>query len=363
MKQLSLIAGFLFVSLFVSAQKLVFNKTEHNFQQIKETEGEVNCVFSYENKSKTPVIIVNVENTNRSSLRIAAKNDTVLPKMKGEITIILNPRNLSGSFNNVITVKTIEAGQNFDYLLKISADIEPRPRKIEEIYGMKEGNLRYKNNVKNNLKFIPTSVFVDTFFFYNEWTDTMTFSQGNLPAAVEIVYLTPKLAPLKEGILVFSYKMEIKKEWGNVYDKFTMRTNDSDRADKTFYIVGDVYDDFDSWTPQQKANAPKVSFDKLEYQFDAKTEGDEVIHDFIITNAGKSVLYIRRLKQSCGCTAVKPEKEELKPGESTAIKTIFRTHGKTGKQIKTIDVITNDPSQPKTTLTISGYVNPKQKTE
>ena len=363
MKQLSLIAGFTVMSLFVSAQKLEFNKTEHNFQQIKEIEGEVNCVFSYENKSKIPIIITSVESANRSSVRITAKKDTIFPKGKGDISVILNPRNLSGNFDNTITVKTIEKGQNVEYLLKIKANIEPRPRKIEEIYGMKEGNLRYKTNIKSGLKLIPTSVLVDTFFFYNEWTSPMTFSPGSLPAAIEIVYLTPQLAPLEEGILVFRYKMEVKKEWGNVYDKFTIHTNDPDRADKTFHLTGDVYDDFDSWTPQQKANAPKASFDNTEYQFGTKTEGEEVTHDFIITNTGKGVLYIRKLKQSCGCTAVNPEKEELKQGESTSIKAIFRTYGKTGKQIKTIDVITNDPAQPKITLTISGYLNPKQKTE
>jgi len=360
MRQFSLVLGFISISLFASGQKLGFDKTEHHFQTIKETDGEIKCVFSYENKSKSPVVVVTVENTNRSAVRIAAKNnDTLQPKGKGEVSVILNPRNLSGIFEHTITVKTVEDGKNHNYLLKIKANIEPRQRTKQEIYGMKEGNLRYKTNSKHGYKLTPNTILIDTFFFYNEWEETMTFSTGNLPAAIEIVYLTPKTAPLEEGILVFRYKAEVKKDWGYVYDRLTMHTNDSERPEKAFYISGDIYDDFDSWTPQQKANAPKVSFDNVDYQFGTRTEGEEVTYDFIITNTGKNTLYIRKLKQSCGCTAVKPEKEELKTGESTAIKAIFRTNGKTGKQMKTIDVITNDPENPKITLKIMGFLNPK----
>jgi len=358
MKQLVLTLGFVVFSLCLSAQKLVFDKTERNFQQIKETDGDVKCTFSYENKSKTPVIVVAVENNNRL-LRVEAKKDTVFPKGKGEVLVTLIPRGQSGSFEHSITVKTVEDGKNYDYLLKIKANIEPRQRTKQEIYGMKEGNLRYKTNSKHGYKLTPNTILIDTFFFYNEWEETMTFSTGNLPAAIEIVYLTPKTAPLEEGILVFRYKAEVKKDWGYVYDRLTMHTNDPERPEKAFYISGDIYDDFDSWTPQQKANAPKVSFDNVDYQFGTRTEGEEVTYDFIITNTGKNTLYIRKLKQSCGCTAVKPEKEELKTGESTAIKAIFRTNGKTGKQMKTIDVITNDPENPKITLKIMGFLNPK----
>jgi hypothetical protein len=350
--------------LFASGQKLEFDKIEHHFRQIKETNGEVKCVFFYENKSKSPIIIVAVENTNRSSVRITAKNnDTLQPKGKGEVSVTLNPRNLSGNFEHTITVKTIEDGKNHNYLLKIKADIEPRPRTKQEIYGMKEGNLRYKTNSKHGYKLTPNTILIDTFFFYNEWEETMTFSTGNLPAAIEIVYLTPKTAPLEEGILVFRFKAGLKNDWGNVYDRFTMHTNDPERPDKTFHIAGDIYDDFASWTPEQLKNAPKVQMSEEKYNFGTATEDENVEHTFTITNVGKSKLYIRKIKGSCSCTVVQPEKNELEAGESTTMKAVFRTHGKTGGQSRTADVITNDPERPKITLTLEGHVRPKPTTE
>ena len=357
MKQLSLVLGFISISLFASGQKLEFDKTEHHFRQIKETNGEVKCVFFYENKSKSPIIIVAVENTNRSSVRITAKNnDTLQPKGKGEVSLTLNPRNLSGNFEHTITVKTIEGGKNHDYLLKIKADIEPRPRTKQEIYPMKEGNLRYKTNSKNGLKLTPATVLVDTFFFYNEWENTMTFSQGNLPASIEILYLTPKTAPLEEGILVFRFNAEVKKDWGFIHDILTIRTNDPEGPDKKFYISGEIYDDFASWTPQQKKNAPKIKMSEEDYKFGTVTEGENVEHTFVITNVGKSTLHIRKTKAACGCTVGRPEKNELAPEESTTIKATFRTRGKTGNQSSPIDIITNDPERPKITIKLSGNV-------
>jgi len=359
MKNLGLIFGFTAVSLFVSAQKLEFDKTEHNFKQIKETDGEVKCVFSCVNNSKVPIIVATVENTNRS-IRIVPQYDTLLPKGKKEISVTLNPRDKSGNFEHTIIVKTIEDGKNYSYPLKIKANIEPRPRAKEELYGMMEGNIRYKTNFIRFDNLHPNSVLIDTFAVYNVWGDTMTFSYGTLPACIEILRIPKKLAPQEEEKIVFKFSASAKNDWGNVYDRFVINTNDTIRPDKTFNISGEILDDFTSWTPEQLKNAPKASFDIIEYNFGTKTEGEEVSHDFILTNTGKSTLYIRKLKSSCGCTAVKPEKEELNPNESTVVKVVFRTRGKKGNQKPTIDVITNDPTQPKITLSLTGYVTPQQ---
>jgi uncharacterized cupredoxin-like copper-binding protein len=168
---------------------------------------------------------------------------------------------------------------------------------------------------------------------------------------------------LEEGIVVFRFKAEEKKDWGFTYDRFTIHTNDPERPDKTFSVMGDIYDDFASWTPEQMKNAPKVQTSEEKYNFGTVTEGENVEHTFTVTNAGKSKLYIRKTKTTCGCTVGKPEKDELEPGESTAIKATFRTHGKAGGQSRPIDIITNDPEHPKVTVTLEGHVVKSAQTE
>ena len=362
MKKYSLIFWFTAVSLVCSAQNLTFLETEHNFSKIKETDGDVTYSFAYENRSKSNISIVMVDNSNRA-VRVNFKKDTIQPKTgKGSIDVTLSPRNLSGVFNHTIHVKTIENGVNQNYALTIKADIEPRPRSKEEIYGMKEGNLRYRNNSLRYESMTPATVIIDTFFIYNVFTESMTFSYKNLPEAFKIISMPETLAPNEEGKIVFEYSAAKKNDWGNIYDRITINTNDSDRPAKTLYITGNIYDDFSAMTEKEKADAAKISVDAVEYNFGTATEGDRIAHDFMISNTGKSTLYIRKLKSSCGCTAGNPEKRELDPGESTPIKATFNTHGKKGKQMRTIDVITNDPTQPKVTLKITGNLNAKPET-
>jgi hypothetical protein len=361
MKWLNLFMWFIGISFGSSAQGLLFDNTEHTLPTIKEVDGEVTYNFSYENKSKTTISITNITVSQHAVVRPDWNRNPIAHKEKGSIGIILNPRGLSGEQHYAITVSTMENNVVANYTLKLNATVEPRPKTKEEIYGMMEGNVRYKTNT---FRYIlnPTSVIVDTFAWYNVYGDTLTLSYNQLPASVKILSMPSKIAPKEEGGIVFQYHAAEKNDWGNVWDKVVITTNDTNRPAKALYITGEIYDDFDVWTPQQKANAPKASFDAIEYQFGTTVEGNEVNHGYVITNIGKSTLYIRKLKQSCGCTVATPEKNELEPGDSTVIRATFRTYGKTGKQLRTIDVITNDPTQAKITLKITGMVNPKPAT-
>ena len=355
MKNIVLIFGMLFAVTTVWTQSLQFNNKEHCFPTLRENDKESVHLFHFVNKSSSAVYLTGVV-CPQKNIRITWDKDTIGKKENGAISVTLNPKNNVGKLDCTIQISTLENGKVMEYTLKVTGEILEREKSKQEIYNMKEGNLRYKNNYKRDYKLTPTSVFTDTFFFYNEWEETMTFSCRNLPAPIEIVYLTPRLAPLEEGILVFRYNAELKKDWGFIHDQFTVNTNDPERPGKALSIAGELYDDFASWTPQQKANPPKIKFSEEEYPFGTETEGKNVEHTFTITNVGQSVLHIRKVKGSCSCTAGQPEKNELNPGESTTMKMTFRTRNKTGRQMPTIDLISNDPERPKVTLKMTGNV-------
>ena len=85
-------------------------------------------------------------------------------------------------------------------------------------------------------------------------------------------------------------------------------------------------------------------------------QGEKVEHVFTLKNEGKNDLIIRKVKTSCGCTAVKPEKDIVAKGESTPLKVVFNSRGKSGRQNKSITVTTNDPKNHSTILWIKGNV-------
>jgi len=111
-------------------------------------------------------------------------------------------------------------------------------------------------------------------------------------------------------------------------------------------------DDFTTLTPEQKANAPKIVIDSAVYDFGTIKSGDKAKHDFVVKNAGKSDLLIRKIATSCGCTATNLKSQVVKPGESTVIAVEFNSAGRTGNQAKQITVISNDPENPKMMLNI-----------
>jgi hypothetical protein len=102
--------------------------------------------------------------------------------------------------------------------------------------------------------------------------------------------------------------------------------------------------------------APKVGLQQLQHDFGNINQGDVVTHTFVISNNGGDLLKILDVKASCGCTAAKPDLNELKPGESTNILVSFNSKGRKGPQTKTVTVTTNDPEKQSVSLTIKGNV-------
>lgn len=92
-----------------------------------------------------------------------------------------------------------------------------------------------------------------------------------------------------------------------------------------------------------QAQKPMASIEPEEYNFGTIKEGETASHDFTILNSGDDTLKILDVRASCGCTAVKPEKSSLPPGESTLLHVTFNSKGKHGKQTKIVYVKTNDP--------------------
>src|SRR5208282_2260364 len=92
------------------------------------------------------------------------------------------------------------------------------------------------------------------------------------------------------------------------------------------------------------------------YDFGSVTNGVPVVHTFKIRNAGTGNLIIGGVNTSCGCTAAKPTKSTLAPGEETEIKVTFDTRFDKGPATRTITVLNNDPKDPQAELTMKGDV-------
>jgi len=73
-------------------------------------------------------------------------------------------------------------------------------------------------------------------------------------------------------------------------------------------------------------------------------------------NEGNENLVIINVKPGCGCTAAKPEKDTLKPGETTYMPVEYSVAGNTGVTSKSIRIETNDPKKAATSYKITANV-------
>ena len=179
---------------------------------------------------------------------------------------------------------------------------------------------------------------------------------GHLTAKAE-----PATIPAKSrGKLIVTYDSKAANTYGFTSHRIYLSLNGSQDYKSSVGVSATIEEDFSNLTAEQLAVAPVAQFEPKTFDFGEMKQGDKKSHTFMLTNVGKSDLYIRRVRTSCGCTAVAPSKKVVSPGEEVPIEVTFNSRGKRGRQSKSITVITNDPKTPTTTLRITSNVTVPQ---
>jgi len=106
--------------------------------------------------------------------------------------------------------------------------------------------------------------------------------------------------------------------------------------------------------PASSGGIPKAEAIDPLFNFGTAPSGPPVKHVFMIRNAGTGTLTIDGVTTSCGCTAAKPTRNSLAPGEESDIAVTFDTISEKGPSTRTITVVTNDPKQRQLELTLKG---------
>jgi len=333
--------------------KISFNKQLHDFGKFKEADGKVTHKFEFINTGGSDLVVQNVS----ASCGCTAPSWTrepIPPGGKGFVAATYNPAGRPGAFRKYVTV--ISNSNPGSVRLTIAGEVEPKPRTLEDDYRYAMGPMRLKSNhlAFGNLKNTQTS---------EKRLEVINNSDGPVEVAFERVpkHITIKaepavLKPKEKGHLVASYNTPMRNDWGFVIDRMGLNINGKSERNYSLVISANIEEDFAGLTAEQLANAPVLNVDDPEFKFGKINQGEKVEHTYMLTNSGKSDLHIRKVKASCGCTAVQPEKRVITPGESVSIKTVFNSAGKVGNQNKTVTIITNDPKKSKMILWVKGEV-------
>jgi hypothetical protein len=77
----------------------------------------------------------------------------------------------------------------------------------------------------------------------------------------------------------------------------------------------------------------------------------QAVAHFKYENVGKTPVHFKLVRASCGCTTARSQKDQVNPGEKGEITATFNIGGRTGMQMKTVTVQTDNPD-PKRATTI-----------
>lgn len=97
----------------------------------------------------------------------------------------------------------------------------------------------------------------------------------------------------------------------------------------------------------QSMDMPEISFidpnsdNPLYFDFGVIIQGEVVVHTFKFKNTGNDDLIIRSTSSTCGCTVSSYTKKPISPGETGKVDVTFNSSGRSGRQHKSVTVLTN----------------------
>ncbi len=107
--------------------------------------------------------------------------------------------------------------------------------------------------------------------------------------------------------------------------------------------------------PEANQPTPKITFEKVVYDFGEIEPGTKKVGEFEFTNTGDGLLKITKVEVCCGCTATL-SKEEYAPGESGVLKVECTASQRPGTMRRQIYVNSNDKANPRVALTIEAEI-------
>ena len=340
---------------FVNAQQkgafISFEKEGHDYGKIKEDGGKKEYKFVFTNTGDAPLIITKV----KASCGCTSPTWTekpIMPGQKGFVSAVFNPLGRPGNFNKSIFVESnTEAGRN---VLRITGEVTPRVKTINDYYPKTIEDLRLETNHFAFVRVYNNQIKKDTLKIYNSSDSKMKLAFSNLPSYLKLKVVPEELKPGEKGVIIGTYDGTKVNDWGFVTNRVKLAINGKSGNNQYITISAKLEEDFTGLTEDDIANAPKITFDNKIFDFGQTKSKGKIEHTYNFTNEGKSDLIIRKIRATCGCTTIAPEKTTIKPGESSSFKAIFNPGSRKGRQNKTIYVINNDPKNSNVRLLIKG---------
>jgi hypothetical protein len=324
---------------------------EYDFNQIKEDGGMATCSFEFINLGSSLLSIKEI-NTSCGCTSPLWSKQPIAPDKKGFIKVQFDPKDHYGPFKETINV--LSNAQDSDIVLTIKGIVIPGDTKDTLKY--KVGDLSVKAEHINLGYIYKGKTATKTLKIANFTKKPMRIELTNLPSYLDALIYPSTIKPGGYGGIMIFFYSDKQDDWDYIIDRIGVVINGKKDNKAKIAISAIIREDFSNLTPELLALAPSAVFQSDTYNFGAISSKKVVSYNFTLLNKGKSNLIIHAVKPSCGCTAVKPEKSSIMPGDSTFIEVKFDPKEEKNAFSKSVIVITNDPKASKQNLWIKGNI-------
>lgn len=329
--------------------------TEHDFGTFKEEAGSQKFDFVVTNSGNQPLVIQNIV-ASCGCTTPEWTREPIPAGGTGKISAIYDPKDRPGAFNKTLSVYTNSKPELV--VITIKGEVIPHEKTIEELFLFPVGSVRFESNhlpftnIKKTEKKIRVMQVVNT----SDAPVKIEFDQ--LPLHLTLKANPETLKPGQKGIIEGTYDATKNPGWGTVSDMVKIKLDGVVQENVYYYVSANLVEDFSKMTKEDMENAPvfKVASTTIDLGKIAGSTQNEV--EFKFTNAGKSDLFLRNVRATCGCTAVQQGNlgDAIKPGQSSSIKAVFNSGSYSGKVTKAIYVYTNDPKNSEVVLMLNADV-------
>lgn len=337
------------VSLIASAQ-VAWEETVHDFGAFDEDDGKVSTDFRFVNTSGSPLRIDHVRSSCGCTVPEYSKA-TVSPGDTATVTVVYNPTGRPGRFSKSLMVKL--SNDSTEKLL-IKGVVIGAQNTLRSRFPLEAGPIRLRGNM---IAFgaVKTGKIKSQFIeVYNASREPVAPTWSDIPKYLRVTAAHDTVRPGEQGVYSVVFAPVKSTPYGILTDSLTF--NVPGQQPLKIEIAAIVEEDFSGLTQKQLANAPAITTDTDMLDFgDFDRPGKPLTRSLRITNKGKDELIIRRIHTSEPGFTVKAHFSKLKKGKSATVTVTFDPSRFSAPLLNSrLQIITNDPSRPLTTIRLVG---------
>lgn len=328
---------------------LQFDETEFDFGLIREDGGSVSHSFRFVNTGSAPFTVQSVTASCGCTTPEWTRT-AVQPQDSGVVKVTFDPNDRPGRFQKGVRVVIAGESGNITETLDIFGQVMPRTETVENQYPYHFGTVYFRAAVVAFDTINKGETAERALELVNVSDEPVRFAlvlpdymQSDAPAAIE---------PNGRLSVTFRYLSDKSPAWGFALDEIGVLVNG--RREGGIRAQAVLKEDFSRLSRAERIAAPIASLQTNRLDFGRLKIGKKYTQTIVLSNLGQNPLAIRAIVSSGGYLAGTAKKSLVKSGKSVKINVEVDA---TGLQpftfAKTLQLITNDPTNPVQTIAVA----------